>query len=99
MVKHIILWKLKEMTEKERAVVKANAKSALEALVGRIDGLIDAKVITDGLASSNADMMLDSSFESEAALLAYRDHPLHKEAANTFVRPFYAERFCLDFEV
>ena len=99
MVKHIILWKLKEMPEAEAELVKANAKAALEALAGRIDGLVDIKVITEALPSSNADMMLDSTFESEEALLAYRDHPLHKEAANTFVRPFYAERFCLDHEV
>ncbi len=99
MVKHIILWKLKEMSETEREQVKANAKAALESLSGRIDGLVNIKVITQGLPSSNADMMLDSTFVSEAALLAYRDHPLHKEAANTCVRPFYSERFCLDFEV
>ena len=99
MIKHVILWKLKEMTEEERVTVKANAKAALESLVGRIDGLVDAKVITSGLPSSNADMMLDSTFVSEDALIAYREHPLHKEAANTYVRPFYAERYCLDFEV
>lgn len=96
MVKHVILWKLKEDVNKEE--VKANAKKALEELQGKIDGLISIKVNTCGLASSNADMMLDSLFVSEEALKAYSIHPLHQAAANTFVRPFTAERFCLDFE-
>ena len=96
MVKHVILWKLKEGVNKEE--VKANAKQALESLEGKIDGLISIKVNTCGLASSNADMMLDSLFVSEEALKAYSIHPLHQAAANTFVRPFTAERFCLDYE-
>lgn len=99
MVKHIILWKLKEMPEKETETVKANAKAALEALAGRIEGLVDIKVITKGLPSSNADMMLDSTFVSVEALAAYQSNPLHKEAAGTYVRPFYESRSCLDFEV
>lgn len=98
MIKHVILWKLKEMTEEEKTTVKANAKTALESLAGRIDGLVDIKVITNGLPSSNADMMLDSTFVSEEALAAYQSNPLHKEAAGTYVRPFYESRSCLDFE-
>ena len=57
------------------------------------------KVYTDGLASSNADLMLDSSFVSEAALKGYAVHPEHVFVADTFVRPFTATRSCLDFEI
>lgn len=98
MVKHIILWKLKETDEASAAEIKANAKRELEALNGRIEGLLDVKVIIDSLSSSNADMMLDTSFTSEEALKGYQVHPLHQAAANTYVRPYTEVRLCLDFE-
>lgn len=97
MIKHIILWKLKEsMTDDEKALARAEAKRRLEALNGKIDGLIDLKVVTDRLPSSNADMMLDSTFETEAALAGYQTNPLHVEAA-TYVRSVVEARLCLDF--
>lgn len=100
MVKHIILWILKdEYSNEEKQKIKADAKTNLEALKGKIPGLIDIKVYTNGLASSNADFMLDSSFESEEALKAYAVHPDHVYVADTYVRPFTASRSCLDFEV
>ncbi|MBE7051680.1 MAG: Dabb family protein [Ruminococcaceae bacterium] len=100
MVKHIILWILKdEYSNEEKQKIKADAKTNLEALKGKIPDLIDIKVYTNGLASSNADFMLDSSFESEEALKAYAVHPDHVYVADTYVRPFTASRSCLDFEV
>lgn len=99
MVKHIILWTLKECSESEKANIKKGIKENLEALKGKIDGLIDIKVYTEGLASSNADLMLDSSFVDEAALKGYAVHPDHVYVADTFVRPFTASRSCLDFEI
>ena len=99
MVKHIILWRLKEeLSEAEIKEVTANAKAALEALGGKIEGLVSMSVITEGLPSSNCHMMLDSAFESEAALGAYQKHPLHVAAANSFVRPFAEVRLCMDYE-
>ena len=58
--------------------------------------MISLKVVTDRLPSSNADMMLDSEFESEAALAGYQTNPLHVEAA-TYVRSVVDARLCLDF--
>lgn len=96
MVKHIILWKLKdEVTDK--AAVKAGIKSGLEGLKGVVPGLVDIVVRTEGLASSNADVMLDATLESEAALKDYAVHPAHVAVANAKVRPFTAIRLCLDF--
>lgn len=99
MVKHVILWKLKELSDAELATVKANIKEHLEVLAGKIPGLLEIKVYTDGLDSSNVDVMLDSSFESEAALKAYAVHPDHVAVADTYVRPYTATRACLDFTV
>jgi len=97
MVKHIILWKLKEtLSEEEKAAARAEAKRRLENLNGKIDGMISLKVVTDRLPSSNADMMLDSEFETVEALAGYQVNPLHVEAA-TFVRSVVEARLCLDF--
>lgn len=100
MVKHIILWTLNpQLTDEEKDKVKAGIKQGLESLVGKVPGLVDVKVFTDNrLASSNADVMLDSTLESEEALKNYATHPAHVEVANTKVRPYTVNRSCLDFE-
>ncbi len=98
MVKHIILWKLKDsLTDGEKEQVKDGIKEGLEGLKGKIPGLVDIKVQTKGLASSNADVMLDSAFESEEALRGYATHPAHVKVADTKVRPYTEIRLCLDF--
>ena len=98
MIKHIILWKLKDMPAAEKELRKADIKKALEALEGKIEGLAEAKVNICGLPSSTADLMLDTSFTDEYALRSYKDHPLHVAAADTYVRPYAQVRLCLDFE-
>ena len=61
---------------------------------------MDIKVITGGrLASSTADLMLDSTFETEEALKAYSKHTEHVAVADSKVRPFTASRACLDFQM
>ncbi len=100
MVKHIILWQLKEELQgEEKEQVKNNMKAHLEALVGKVPGLISMQIVIDGLESSNADVMLDSTLEDEAALKGYAVHPEHVAAADTYVRPFTAVRTCMDYEV
>ncbi len=100
MVKHVILWKLKEeYSENEKANIKQGIKDGLEMLFGKIPGLVEIKVHINGLQTSTADLMLDSTFESVGALKGYSVHPAHVAAANTFVRPYTAVRSCLDYEI
>jgi len=100
MVKHVILWTLKdEIAGDEKESIKAGIKEGLEGLKGQIPGLIDIKVNINGLESSNADAMLDSTFESEEALKGYSKHPAHVAVADSKVRPYTKTRSCLDFEV
>ena len=99
MVKHVILWKLKDgLGAEELRAVKQGIKSGLEGLKGRIPGLLDIRVVTDGLPSSNADVMLDSEFSDADALKGYAVHPEHVAVANAKVRPFTQTRMCMDFE-
>ena len=100
MVKHIILWTLKdELSAEEKENVKQGIKEGLEGLKGVVPGIVDIHVNIHGLGSSNADLMLDSTFEDEAALKKYAVHPAHVAVANGKVRPFTKIRSCLDFEM
>ena len=96
MVKHIIIWKLKE--EYNTKEVKENIKKELEALMGEIEGLLEIAVEINPLQSSNGDLLLNSVFESEDALKGYAVHPSHVRVADTFVRPYTETRFCIDYE-
>ena len=100
MVKHVILWNLKdEYSAEEKENIKNGIKEGLEGLKGKVPGIVDIKVNIDPLASSNADLMLDSTFEDEEALKGYSVHPEHLAVANGKVRPFTKQRSCLDYEV
>lgn len=101
MVKHIILWTLNpQLSEEENARVKKEIKEGLEGLKGVVPGLLDVTVHIDGrLASSNCDVMLDSTLSGAEALKAYATHPAHVAVANSKVRPYTVQRTCFDFEV
>lgn len=100
MIKHIILWQLKdEYTEEQKKEIRAGIKEGLESLQGKIPGLTDIKVQTQGLPSSSADAMLDSTFEDAAALKGYSAHPEHVKVADGRVRPHVKTRLCLDYEI
>ena len=76
MVKHVILWQLKdELSDAEKAAVKAGIKEGLEGLAGKVPGLVEVHVNINGLPSSTADLMLDTTFESAEALKGYSVHP------------------------
>ena len=79
MVKHIVLYNLKEGVEKE-PTVKMIA-SYLEPLVGKIPGLLHLEVRK---TYNGMDYALYSEFESREALAAYAVHPMHLEAKKHF---------------
>ena len=93
MVKHIVLYTLKEGVEKE-PTVKMIA-SVLEPLVGKIPGLLHLEVRQN---FNGLDYALYSEFESREALAAYATHPLHEEAKGHFFH-LLDQRFAADYEV
>ena len=100
MVKHVIIWTLKEeYNEQEKADIKRGIKEGLESLKDKVPGIEEIKVYTEGLASSNTDLMRDSTFTEEEALKGYAVHPEHVAVANNKVRPYTVQRTCLDFEI
>ena len=79
MVKHIVLYNLKEGVEKEPTVEMI--ASHLEPLVGKIPGLLHLEVRK---TYNGMDYALYSEFESREALAAYAVHSLHLEAKKHF---------------
>ena len=92
MVKHIVTYTLKDGVEKDAAV--RQIASVLEPLVGKIPGLLRMEIRR---CFQGMDYILYSEFESRDALAAYREHPLHLEAKDTF-HHFLASRVSADYE-
>ena len=93
MVKHIVLYTLKEGVDKAEAV-KLIA-SVLEPLVGKIPGLLKMEIRQ---AFNGMDYALYSEFVSREALKDYAVHPLHLEAKIHF-HHLLNTRVAADYEV
>ena len=98
MVKHMIIWSLKDSIEDKNLLIN-KIKTELEGLVGKIDGLLEMKIISGGLPSSTGDIMMDSTFKNADALKFYATHPEHVKIADGLVRPNVATRASYDFEI
>ena len=93
MIKHIVLFNVKEGEDKD--AVTAIAKTVLEPLAGKIDGLIHAEVER---CFNGVDFALYTELESREALAYYADHPLHTEAKSHFFH-LLSSRTAADYEV
>ncbi|MEG0769576.1 MAG: Dabb family protein [Ruthenibacterium sp.] len=98
MIRHIVLWNLKEKAEEgTREQNAAVIKSRLEALVGQIDGL-QTLTVARGIVEGGYDLCLYSEFTDLSALLFYRAHPLHREVQK-FVHAVITDRVSCDTEI
>ena len=93
MVKHIVIYTLKEGVDKDAAV--ALIASVLEPLVGRIPGLRKMEIRR---CFAGMDYALYSEFDNPEDVPAYRAHPLHQEAKKHF-HHLLDQRYSADFEV
>ncbi len=93
MVKHIVLYTLKEGVDKKEAV--AIIKAQLEPLVGVIPGLTHMEIRQ---AYNGMDYALYSEFESRQALENYAGHPAHLAAKEHFW-DFLDTRVCADYDL
>ena len=93
MVKHIVLYTLKEGVDKDDAVKLIG--SVLEPLVGKIPGLTHMEIRR---CFNGMDYALYSEFESVQALKDYAQHPLHLEAKTHF-HHLLNTRVAADYEV
>lgn len=99
MVKHIVAWKYAEnFTEREKIANGERIKQELEALNGKVDGLISLTVYNTPLKTGDYDIALVSELKDEDALFKYQENPEHKKAAG-FIKSVAKTRVCLDFSV
>ncbi|MBI5519364.1 MAG: Dabb family protein [Desulfovibrio sp.] len=100
MIKHIVMWTLKDSAEgADRAANAKKMKDMLEALPGLIPCLKKLEVGVDVFAASPAcDVVLYSEFATRADLDAYQVHPEHQKVVG-FVKQVVAARSVLDYEV
>ncbi len=100
MIKHIVAWKLHDEAEGNSKEVNAQkAKQMLEALNGKIPGLIKLEVGIDFSGTeASSDLVLYSEFDTKEALEDYPGHPEHL-ALKPFIEAIRSERRMIDYEV
>lgn len=100
MIKHIVMWKLKEHAEGNNKLVNAKlVKEKLEAMNDLVPGMIKLEVGIDvGTDAQANDVVLYSEFENEDALAAYQGHPEHK-AVFPFIGAVRETRNAVDYTI
>ncbi|ASU38644.1 stress responsive protein [Herbaspirillum sp. meg3] len=100
MLKHIVMWKLKDQAEgADKAANARKMKELLDGCANLVPGILkfEAALAQPGLEATY-DVVLYSEFESKAALDAYQDHPDHV-AIKPFIGAIREGRQCMDYEV
>jgi hypothetical protein len=99
MIKHIVIWKLKESAHGNDLHTNARLiRERLEALRGRIPGMTAIEVGVDcSLTKSSGDVVLYSEFVDREALDGYQRHPEHL-ALKPFIGEATFERRVVDYE-
>ena len=98
MVKHIVLFKLKEsLTAEAKSEVANNFKNAIEALPASIPFIRKVFVGVNINTAEVWDICLESEFDSLDDVKAYAVHPAHVAAAG-ILKDAKADRACCDYE-
>ena len=102
MIKHIVLWKLKDHAEgRSKAENALELKRQVEALNGRIPGLrkieVGLNVRDRESGDSDADVVLYAEFYDLAAVEAYYPHPEHARI-KPFARAIRSGRMVINYE-
>ena len=100
MIKHIVMWQLKDHAEgADKATNAIKMKALLDACADIVPGILKLEVaIAHTGLEATYDVVLYSEFESVAALDAYQNHPQHL-ALKPFVGAIRLARQCMDYEV
>ncbi len=98
MLKHIVMWKLKDIAEGKTKPENAKMmKVMLEGLKEKIAEIEHIEVGMNIIPSEAAfDVVLYSEFKDEKALGTYQKHPEHVKVAE-FVGKIKEERFVVDY--
>lgn len=99
MIKHIVMWQLKEHAEDaDKATNAKKMKALLDACAHIVPGVLKFEVaLAQPGYECTYDVVLYSEFESMDALDAYQNHPQHV-ALKPFVSAVRSSRQCMDYE-
>lgn len=98
MIKHIVMWKMKDAEGKTAKENAAYVKECLERLPPLIPELLRLEVHLDSSGNDgNYDLTLLTETESFQALHAYQIHPEHQKVSG-YVKKVSAARSCVDYE-
>ena len=100
MIKHIVMWKLKDEAEgADRATNAREMKRRLDECANIVPGMLafEVTLAQPGLEATY-DVVLYSEFADKAALEAYAAHPTHK-ALVPFIGAIREGRQCMDYEM
>lgn len=99
MIKHIVMWRLKDSAHgNDRDTNARLIREKLEALQGRIPGLLKLEVGFDFVgAETSSHVVLYSEMENRDALEVYQKHPLHQAVAG-FIKEACMERRAVDYD-
>jgi hypothetical protein len=96
-IRHIVTWNFKEgFSDTDKRQNALTVKTELENLKKVIEGIVELKVFTNALPSSNRDIILNSLFEDEKALSEYQIHPEHQRVS-AYVGTVVQNRACIDY--
>ena len=99
MLRHIVMWRYKDgLTDSENHENAEKVKSILESLKDSIKEIIEIKVYINTITTSNIDIMLDSLFEDEESMAAYKIHPEHLKVVD-FIGSVLQDRVVFDYHV
>jgi hypothetical protein len=98
MVKHIVMFKLKDtLSKEEKLVVMNDFKAAIEALPAQIDVIRKVFVGFNINEAEQWDICLESEFDSLEDVKLYAAHPDHVAAAG-ILKDAKQDRACVDYE-
>ncbi len=100
MLKHIVMWKLKDQAESaDRSANAKKMKELLDACAGIVPGILKFEVaLAQPGLETTYDVVLYSEFADRAALDAYQEHPQHV-ALKPFIGAVREARQCMDYEI
>lgn len=101
MIKHVVMWKLKDIAEGKTKAENAEVmKELLEDLPNKIEELHSAEVginILEGDGEAISDVVLTTVCNSREDLQAYAVHPDHQKVVS-FIKKVVDERRVTDYE-
>ena len=99
MIKHIVMFKLKEANGKSEFENALEAEERFDKVIENVKELKKGEVVINSADApeNNYTIALLCDFETIDDLNAYQVHPIHKEFG-TFIAEIKTDRACIDYE-